>query len=738
MALSMAATMIASLGFAPGSHSICDHGAADRPKIGLVLGGGGARGSAHIGVIRVLEEMRVPVDYVGGTSIGSLIGALLATGMNADQLEQVMLGLDWDDLFSDETARQDQPFRRKRDDNLALFGPKIGIGKDAALIPKGAIAGQKISFLFEKMIRERAQATDFDDLPIPYRAVAADIITGEQVVFGEGDLAVAMRASMSLPGIFNPVPYGDYMLVDGGIVNNVPVDVVRAMGADIIIAVNVGSGLTPKEELTSSLAIVSQLSSLMIQFNTDQQIESLEERDLLIVPELGRRVSSADFDKAAQGIAIGYQAADAVRNRLSRLSLSETEYAAYRKSVEACVEPMGVVDFVRLNNRTRFDDSVIQTRITVREGEVLDTEELDSNIRQIHALGFIELARYEVVDEGDRTGVVIHVEQDARGTQMLEWGLDYAGDGDSSSLNFRVGYLNSAVDRFGSELRVVAQFGEDPSLIADLYKYLHPRLKMFIEPQAFAERREFIGYQDGDPLLVAQVSQYGGAISLGREIGRMASISAGVRSFSGDVETEIGVNPLGDFNYQGGEYFVRAIYDRLDNRYFPGTGALMDVSYQSASEGLGADDEYDQVTVDALIARTFARHTLMAGGRYYETLDEVAPLYALFRAGGFSRLSGYHDQEIAGQNFAMVLAGYRYHVAGSGLMPAHLGMTVEYGQVADDSSDLFDDGLLNGSLYFGYSSPLGPVYLGVGLAEGGRQRYFMRIGNVFGNSTIGR
>ncbi|MBX3705317.1 MAG: patatin-like phospholipase family protein [Pseudomonadales bacterium] len=722
----------------PAAAARCDHAATDRPKIGLVLGGGGARGSAHIGVIRVLEEMQVPVDFVGGTSIGSLVGALYATGMTADELEHVMLTLDWDDLFRDDTARRDQPFRRKRDDNLALFGPKLGIGKGATLVPRGAIAGQKISFIFQKMVRERTQATSFDDLPIPYRAVAADVISGEQVVFASGDLAIAMRASMSVPGVFDPVAHEGRMLVDGGIVNNLPVDVVRAMGADIVIAVDVGSGLRSKEELQNALAIVGQLSNLMIKFNTDRQLASLGDGDVLIRPELGNRVSSADFDKAPEGIAIGYQAASAIRENLAHLSVTESEYAAYRASIAACVEPMPAIDFVDLDNNTRFSDSVVLERITVRPGEPLDTQELDQNLRQIHALGFIELARYEVVNRDGATGVVVHVDQDVRGTQMLEWGIDYAGDADSSSVNLRLGYLDSAVDDFGSELRVIAQVGETPAVVADLYKYLDQHLKLFVEPQAFFERREITTYQSGDPTLVSRVSQYGGAFYLGREIANAASLAVGVRAFTGDVRAIVGESPVSEFDYDGGEFVVRASYDRLDDRYFPRDGGFADIRYNRADSALGAGDEYEQITIDAIGARSFGRHTVLGGARYYETLTDTAPVYAAFRAGGLARLSGYHDDEVVGQNFAMVLGGYRYHFAGSGLLPAHLGTTVEYGGVAENASDLFEDGALNGSVYFGYNSPIGPLYLGAGFAEGGRHRYFLRIGNVFGTSTIAR
>ncbi len=733
-----ASTATAALLHAGPANAACHDTVTDRPKIGLVLGGGGARGSAHIGVLKVLEEMRVPIDCVAGTSIGSLVGALLATGMTADELQRVMLGIDWSDLFSDDTARQDQPFRRKRDDNLALFGPKLGITRGASIIPRGAISGQKISFLFEKLITARTQTTDFDQLPIPYRAVAADIATGVKVVLDQGDVATAMRSSMSVPGLFDPVAHGDYMLVDGGIVDNVPIDVVRRMGADIVIAVNVGTGLTPKAQLNSALAIIIQMTNLMIQSNTDEQLRSLTGGDVLISPALGDSVSSADFSKTAKGISIGYQAADAMRRELAKLSLSAEAYTRYRADILSRVTPLPKIDFVRLDNQSRFDDSVIRNRITIEPGQALDTAVLDSNIRQIHALGFIDMARYEVVKEQHRTGVVIHVKQDDRGTRFLEWGLEYSGDEDESAVDLRLGYLDTAVDRFGSEFRAVVQLGEDPAVLLDLYKYVDPHLKLFLEPQFFASRTDFTTFDGDERVAVSQVNKLGISLALGREISRYASAAVGIRSFIGDVKSDIGTTPLDGFDFQGGEFFAHATLDRLDDRYFPGQGGLVDVRFRRGDKNIGSDDDYDQFEVDALMAQTFRRHTVMAGARYYDTLHHIAPEYAVFRAGGFARLSGFQDQQLAGQSFAMALAGYRYHFAGSGILPAYLGGTVEYGQVADDAGELFKDGVLNGSLYFGYRSPIGPMYLGAGFAEGGERRLFIRIGNVFGNSTFAR
>jgi NTE family protein len=721
----------------PQAATACEHQLVDRPSIGLVLGGGGARGSAHIGVIRALEEMRIPVDYIAGTSMGALVGALHATGMDAGELERVLLEINWDDLFQDETDRRDRSFRRKRDDDLALFGPKLGIGRDAALVPTGAISGQKITFLFETLVKQRTRVNDFSTLPVPFRAVATDLVTGNAVVLDEGNLALAMRASMSVPGVFDPVQWQDYLLVDGGLVNNIPVDVARAMGADIVIAVNVGTGLTPREELTDVLSVAGQLTNFMTNNNAARSLQTLGRQDILVTPPLGTTVTSADFGKVKEGVALGYQAATEARKSLQRLAVSEADYRNYRESIAQCISAPRQVQFVRLDNRSRFDDAVILERITVAAGDVLDIEAIQSDIDTIYGLGLLEQVRYEVVEEAGGTGILISVEGDARGTQLVETGLDLSDGWEGSSYNLRIGYLNTGIDEYGSELRLLTQWGEDPALLVELYKYFDPRLEWFILGQLFSERRSYTDFDDrGNALLESKVEQIGGLLGAGREFGRHARLVLGVRLFSGHTDVRVGPPDTEDYDFEGGEYVFNGVWDRLDSVYFPGDGTLATLSYRNSDEALGADAEYEQILLEALTAKSYGRHAVYGGLRYYDTLDDEAPLYAQFRAGGFTNLSGLQVGELAGQNYGMVLGGYRYHVAGSGLLPAYLGGTLEYGQMADDTADLFDDGILNGSLYFAYRSPIGPLYLGAGLAEGGRRTYFIRIGNVFGSSDI--
>jgi len=714
----------------------CPNPASDRPKVGLVLGGGGARGIAHIGVIRLLEELRIPVDYVAGTSMGALVGGMYATGLTADELETVVTGIDWQDIFADGTTRAERPYRRKRDDDLSLFGPKFGVGKDSQLLPQGAISGQKIRFLFEKVTSQRVPTDDFDELPIPYRAVAADVVTGDAVVIGDGDMSTAMRASMSIPGLFRPIERGDALLVDGGISKNLPVDVVQGMGADVIIAVDVGTPLSPREDLKNFVGITGQLSSILIQRNTTEQKQLLTARDVLIVPALGDEITSADFDKATdEAIPIGYAAAEAVRDRLAQLSVDQATYAAYRQRLDGCVPGPPTIQFVHLDNQSRFADSVINERLHVRTGQPLDTARLETDLQQVFALGFIDTATYDVVEENGQHGIVVHVRQDTRGTTFIETGLDLVGGPGSSSIDLRLGILKTDVGAKGGEFRATTQVGQNQGIFTELYAPLDDDLRLILLPRASASRRYVNAFDDeGRKLAKTEVEQWGGALAIGREFWRHAAVFAGVSFYEGDLDVDTG-EPIVDESFKAGEYFTTATWDRLDDRYFPSTGTTVNVEYRWSDAALGADTNYDQLDTVVITARTFGRHTILGGLRYGTTFGGDAPIHALFQAGGPFRLSGLEPDELTGKHYGVGLLGYRLRLVEEGLLPPYVGATFEYGNAADERDDIVDEGIFNGSLYVGFDSPLGPLYAGYGMAEGGRRAYFLRIGSLVGGPS---
>jgi len=714
--------------------------AVDRPRIGLVLGGGGARGIAHIGVIKMLEELHVPVDYVAGTSMGSLVAGMYATGMTSADLESVVRGIDWNDLFSDGTARADRPYRRKRDDDFSLFGPKFGVGANSSLLPKGAISGQKIRFMFESVTGNRMQVHDFNDLPIPYRAVAADVITGQPVVIDDGDLATAMRASMSIPGLFQPIERGDYLLVDGGIAKNLPVDVVKKMGADVIIAVDVGTPLSRRDQLSNFLAITGQLTSILIQRNTDEQKKLLTGRDVLIVPALGDDITSAGFqDATKQAIPIGYAGAEQVRDQLAALGVSEDAYRAHRAGIAACVNGPPTVEFVRLENHSRFSDSVLNERLHVRVGKPLDEKQMQSDIQQIYALGFLDTATYEVVNEDGRRGVVVKVNQDTRGTSFIETGVDFIGDSDSSSINVRIGYLKTDVDERGGEFRLLGQVGENQGLLAELYEPVDPDLRIIMLPRLSAQRRSFDIFDDhGDKVARASIEEYGGSFAIGRELGSYAAIFGGVRRYTGSASVDIGPPHTSD-SYDGGEWFANATWDTLDDRYFPSTGRAVTFEYTWSETNLGASQNFEQLNASFFDAETVGRHTFLASARYGTTIQSDAPVQNLFTLGGPFRLSGLEQDQLTGQHYGMALLGYRLRLVQSGLLPPYAGATVEFGNAANERHNIIDDGIWNGNVYVGFNTFIGPLYAGYGFAEGGRRSYYLRIGTLVGGpSQIGR
>lgn len=712
---------------------------ADRPSIGLVLGGGGARGFAHVGVLKLLEEMRVPYDYIAGTSMGSIVGGMAATGMDSDEISAVIRGADWTDLFSDATDRQDQTMRRKLDQELGLYGPKIGVGKDSTLLPSGVVAGQKILFLFETVTSQRAQASQFDQLPVPFRAVATDIVTGDMVVLDHGSLANAMRASMAVPGAFDPVRDGNRLLADGGLVRNLPVDVVRAMGADVVIAVDVGTPLMDVDQIRNILSIVQQMTSLQIARNTAEQVATLTERDVLIRPDLGSDITSASFTSFEAAAPLGHDVDGHTREALARLSLPEAEYQAWRAGIQHCVTGPPTIRFVRLNNQSRFSDQVIQSLISIQPGGKLDTDQLDADIRQIYGLGFIRMASYQIVAEGGQYGIEIDVEQDKRGTDFIETGLSLAGNGRGTEVSLQGSYLKTDLDDRGSEFRAMAQVGSDFGLLADVYKYLDDDQRWAFNPQLVYSLHDVLLFTDtGLAVASADVNELAAGVNLRREFGRSAALYSGIYRYTGTIKQTLGL-PFPNRHYNGGEWRLGLIFDRLDDLYLPTRGARIDVQYIDSSEALGADDDFEQLRIHGLISKTWGAHNALFTWRYNSTLHGAsAPVYALFTGGGFLNMSGFEPAELNASNFGFVGTGYRYQVAKTGLWPGYAGMTLEYGNAANDRHDIFAKGILNGSLYFAYDTPLGPLYLGYGWSEDRSGLLFLRLGAIFAGDNIGR
>lgn len=705
----------------------------DRPKIGLVLSGGGARGAAHIGVLRKLEELKVPVDYIAGTSMGAIVGGLYASGLSPDEIENVLISIDWLGIFRDKTERKDRTFRRKLDDKLYVMKAKAGLSDEAELkLPGGLLHGQKIDLVLNKHVLHISHVHDFDKLPIPYRAVAADITTGDPVVLGKGELSRAMRASMNIPAAFAPVEINDRQLIDGGIANNLPIDVVREMGAEIVIAVDISTPLYTREELSNILKITTQLTGFLTRKNTVEQLKTLTSRDVLIVPDLGD-IAVADFTRTKETVPIGEKAANAKTAELQRLSLPAEQYATYLASRDHRQAKIPAVAFIRLDNQSRVSDEVITSRVTLQTGQPLNTAQLEADIGKIYGLELFENVSYEIVEENNQTGVVIHARERSWGPNYLQFGIAISDnlEGDNS-INLAAAYTRTAINRLNGEWRTGLQLGEEPGLLTELYQPLDYAGRFFFNVGAFAGQRNLNIYSSvGDQIAEYRLDRIGAALSGGMNFGTWGELRLGYRRTSGDAEVRIGTPPLGDFNFDSGYAYTRFSIDTIDNAYFPNKGQAGTLEAKLHRDSLGDDNDFEQVSFKYIAAKTWGRNTFLAGVRFDTTLDDDAPIYALFRAGGFTNLSGFNQNELSGQHAGIAKLHYLRRINDFRLLPVYLGASLEYGGVWQDSDDIFDNNTTAASVFLGLDTPIGPIYTGYGHAEGGHDSLYVFMGKLF-------
>ena len=342
-------------------------GKAERPRIALVLSGGGAKGAAHIGVLKVLEEKRIPVDIVVGTSMGSYVAGMYAMGLSAEEVERMTLAIDWNKGYQDKVGRDELSLRKKQQSEKYQLRTDIGVNGDSTQLPDGFFQGQSMASLLRHATSNLPAQKSFDDLPIPYRAVATDMETVTPFVLDSGSLAKAMQASMSIPGALKPVEWEGHILADGGTVNNMPVDVAKAMGADVVIAVDIGAKLRTRESLKSGLAMIDQLTTYMTQVGTEKQKALLGPKDVLLSPEFGD-MGIADFARMPEGIKQGEAVADRASAQLDALSLSPDAYADYRnkklsRRAERSGQPAYYIDKVEILNKSRLSDETVRAML---------------------------------------------------------------------------------------------------------------------------------------------------------------------------------------------------------------------------------------------------------------------------------------------------------------------------------------------------------------------------------------
>ncbi|WP_175626438.1 MULTISPECIES: patatin-like phospholipase family protein [Oxalobacteraceae] len=706
---------------------ICAYGkeVLERPRIGLALSGGGARGAAHVGVLKVLEELRVPVDCVVGTSMGSIVGGGFAIGIAPKEMERIISTTNWNEVFTDHPPRNEIPMRRKDDDYKNLFAPEFGVRGTQILAPKGVIAGISIESFLRDFTAAGTQNSDFQKLPIPYRAIAADLETGKPVILERGSLPAAMRASMSLPGIVPPVESNGRLLVDGGIANNLPIDVARDLCGDVVIAVNIGTPPLKRKEIGSIISIVGQLVNLLGNDSVERQLATLGEKDILIKPELGD-ISAASFDRASEAIIIGEQAARAMSASLQRYSLTPDAYARLRKTQAAKPASLRVIDEIRFEGLQKTNAAVLRNLINTRTGEPLSEQKIGEDLRRIYGRGDFEGVNYHIDDEEGRRVLVIDAHEKSWGPDYLRFGVslqtDFRGEND---FNAGVSYKRTWLSNLGAEWSVDAQVGRDTFISSEFYQPFDEAERFFIAPYGKISQNTRPVFLGEDQVARYLTQQFRLGADLGISMGPWGDVRVGPVYRRINAEVNTGSPILPDFKSDGGGVRARFFLDQLDRPFLPREGYSMVMT----AERWFDKEAYNKLEGRATYVKSFGQHTFSMTASGGSNLGTEIPYFDSYRLGGPFRLSSYRIDQFAGSNYALGRLMYYNRIfnlpspLGNGV---YLGGSLEVGRVASILDKRDGQGTLkSASVFFAADTFLGPGFLGFAGGGGETSIYLM-------------
>ncbi|OEF11566.1 patatin-like phospholipase family protein [Aliivibrio logei] len=727
-----------------------------RPKIGLVLAGGGAKGAAHIGVLKALEEMHIPIDYITGTSMGAYIGGLYASGLSADEIEVFIDSVNWNSGFVDKVERSERQIRDKEYEDRYQIGTDIGFSFTELKAPKGFVQGQNMAKILRTTSGNVPYLESFDDLPIPFRAVATDIEKLEPVILDKGDLSKAMMASMSVPGALPPVEYDGLLLVDGGSVNNMPVDIAREMGADIIIAVDIGSDYLEAKDISSYLSVMGQLTNYIVKNSTLQQEKLLDEQDILLSPHVGK-METAEFDKMHFAYGKGYDIAYEKHKELNKLVLSKIDYQAYLEDKKLKTEQLTrgeslPINKIKLANNSLYTEKMLLDRLNLKEGKAYTADELEGHIRDLYVID-----RFERVDyyyEENNVGshdLIVEVKEKSWGPNYLDFRFALEDDFDNQSkyslgisINFTDIELTGLRDN-RSELRTNFEFGTDKLISAELYTPFLVNQLLFtsfksiysVEQKKFSlSGNELSSIDNNFPLEYSDLV-FEGAFGLQGHL--WSDFRIGGRYTKGDVAFT-SISSI-DASYTREGIFAQYRLDTLDNYTFPTKGFYVRSEYlyshdnvdDSAIDSDGTKDSVIEFTVNTRAAWTHSRHTFVGNFEYGIVENKKGDLQLEPKSlGGFLRLSGTPKDSLTGQNLMFASLVYRYRLMDNdfGLFqsPIYLGGSIENGGLWNGESFKEAPIYTAGSIFAGIDSPIGPIILAYGRTEQSHESVYLSIG----------
>jgi len=707
--------------------------AAPRPRIGLVLGGGGARGGAHLGVLELLEELRIPFDCVAGTSMGALVGGAYVSGLSLEHMKQSIRETDWNAIFDDTAGREELNLRRKQLDDRFLSALEFGATSGGLRYREGAVAGAKLKLFFNQLVRSEFGERRIEELPLPLTLIATDIGNGDRVAMRTGGLSSAMRASMSVPGAVAPVVRDGRKLVDGGLVDNLPVQEVRERcGAEVVIAINVGSPLLKPEEVQGVVSVVGQMVNLLTEQNVTRSMQSLKPTDIYMRPDLGE-ITAGDFGKQMEAADIGRKTAQMQVEKLRRLSVSPEDYAAWRaKLLDQPVKPAPRIDEVQIADTSYMNTETVRNGVSQKEGEKLDVKQLSNDLILLYSAGDLQSVDYSVLNERDKTILRVTPVEKSWGPDYLRFGLNLSSDFHDATFNIRALYRRTWLNSYGAEWLTALQLGNEHRLATEFYQPIEPRQRAFVSVYgdigATSEALYFNGAHQADYYARGWRAGFDIGGSLG--IYGQAKIGWLEREQRADVET--GPPILPEVKLRSGGPQARLDIDTFDYAYFPTRGYRLQARYFDAQRVEGGFGKYGLFS--AKLGGAFTMGDLIflgnveGGGPTHGTL----PPGDLFTLGGPRKMAGFAQDQFRGEEYYYGRLDAQYRLT----RPIPLlglavigGITAEAGRMRNSVTEpTLSAWQSSFSAYLATNSAFGPIYVGVADAKNGKGRFFFFVG----------
>lgn len=705
-----------------------------RPKIALVLSGGGARGFAHVGVLRVLKEMRIPIDYVVGTSMGAVVGGAFAAGRSVEEIEEIVRSTSWETVLADRPARDALDFRRREEDVILPSRIEFAVTKSGFTFPPSAAGNAALEQALTRLLPNGMKSEHVNHLPIPFRSVASDLVTGEMVELVDTPLFITLRASLAVPGMFAPVHVNKRLVVDGGLVRNLPIDMARKMGADIIIAVNVGTPLASEKELGSAISVAQQMIQILTEQNVQRSLKELTAQDILVSPNLNG-INFLDFDEHHNAMLAGEIATRQLEKQLQALRVTDAQYRQYdlaRTAESKTPDTSLKITSIEIQGSQNINPEILLKQSGLKLGEVTSEEKILQVTGKLYGRGDLDHVEVEIDDHNNEREVTIKTHEAVWSKNRLRLGIELSSDfRDTHKFSLGAMHVLSSINHWGGEVRFVAKAGADSVFGAQYYQPLGVANEWFIAPSIQSDSSSADLFSNGRKYQRYGFKGRSAQFSLGRQLSNWGDFQIGIQRETAEVKKLLPESESPEAQIFQTTEFLNFRLDTLDSLAYPTRGNFLTLNWERALAHASPSKAVLNSSIVGMSAFTMGEWAGHVYGEWSRSQGSIAPR----SLGGFLRLSGMPVDSLSSKTVALGRVVLAHRI---GSMPAALGGAVRLGLSAELGGGFgegeavkFSKIKRSGSAFVAFDTRFGPLYFGAGATQGGGSTFYLFLGPIW-------